>query len=81
MMRTLEQLKPGDNSKIKSIMGSGLVRRRLMEMGVTKGTEVHIEKVAPMGDPIEIKIKGYNLSLRKAEAKNIEVEWSLLTYW
>ncbi|WP_461205383.1 FeoA family protein [Clostridium sp. DL1XJH146] len=73
-MRTLEQLKPGDNSKIKSINGSGLVRRRLMEMGVTKGTEVHIEKVAPMGDPIEIKIKGYNLSLRKDEAKNIVVE-------
>ncbi|SHH70065.1 FeoA family protein [Clostridium grantii] len=74
MERTLEQLKPGDRGIIKSIGGLGKVRRRLMEMGVTKGTEVNIEKVAPLGDPIEIKVKGYNLSLRKSEASQIVIE-------
>lgn len=73
MDKTLEQLKPGDSGIIKSIKGIGKVRRRLMEMGITKGTEVNVEKVAPLGDPIEIKVKGYNLSLRKSEAKDIIV--------
>lgn len=73
MEKTLEQLKPGDSGIIKSIKGVGKVRRRLMEMGITKGTEVNVEKVAPLGDPIEIKVKGYNLSLRKSEAKDIIV--------
>lgn len=74
MEKTLKSLKPGNSGKITVIKGTGAVRRRLMDMGVVRGTDVYVEKVAPLGDPIEVKIKGYNLSLRKEDAENIIVE-------
>jgi ferrous iron transport protein A len=74
MVRTLKDLKPGDKAVIVKIDGEGAVRRRLMDMGVTKGAEVLIRKVAPLGDPIEVNIRGYELSFRKSEAEKIHVE-------
>lgn len=74
MNRTLKELKPGDNAIIKGITGEGAVKRRLMDMGVTRGTKVLIRKVAPFGDPIEVNIRGYELTLRKSEAENIIIE-------
>ena len=74
MEKTLKSLKPGENGRIAMIKAKGSIKRRLMDMGVIKGTEVYVEKVAPLGDPIEIKIKGYNLSLRKEDAQNIIME-------
>ncbi|SKC81246.1 FeoA family protein [Maledivibacter halophilus] len=74
MEKTLKALKPGQSGKIAMIKCKGAVRRRLMDMGVVKGTEVYVEKIAPLGDPIEVKVKGYNLSLRKEDAKNIIME-------
>ena len=74
MEKTLKSLKPGQNGKVAKIKAKGALRRRLMDMGVVKGTEVYVEKVAPLGDPIEVKIKGYNLSLRKEDAQNIILE-------
>jgi Fe2+ transport system protein FeoA len=70
----LRSLKPGAKAKITKLSGKGAVRRRIMDMGVVPGTTVEIEKVAPLGDPIEVKVKGYHLSLRKEEAANIFVE-------
>lgn len=70
----LSQLKPKNRAKIKKISGSGGVLRRILDMGCVNGTVVEVIKVAPLGDPIEIKVKGYNLSLRKNEAGKIEVE-------
>ena len=70
----LDKLKPGQKAKIIKIKGRGGVNRRLVEMGVTTGTVVEIERIAPLGDPIEIKLRGYHLSLRKEEAGNISVE-------
>lgn len=70
----LAQLKPGEKGKITSIGAIGPLKRRLMDMGVLVGEEVTVMKVAPLGDPIEVKIKSYNLSLRKKEAEGIEVE-------
>lgn len=72
----LAQLKPGEKGKITSIGSIGPLKRRLMDMGVLVGEEVSVMKVAPLGDPIEVKIKSYNLSLRKKEAEGIEVEGS-----
>ena len=74
MERTLRDLKPGDKAVIVKIDGEGAVRRRLMDMGVTKGAEVLIRKVAPLGDPIEVNIRGYELTFRKADAEKIYVE-------
>jgi ferrous iron transport protein A len=73
-MTTLAALKPGDRAKISSIGTKGALRRRLMDMGVLVGEEIRVEKVAPLGDPIDVKLKSYHLSLRKGEAEEIGVE-------
>ncbi len=73
-MKTLRQAKIGDTVKVKKLHGEGAVKRRIMDMGITKGVEVHIRKVAPLGDPVEVTVRGYELSLRKADADMIEVE-------
>ena len=73
-MNTLKQAKVGDSVKVVKLHGEGAVKRRIMDMGITKGVEVHIRKVAPLGDPIEVTVRGYELSLRKADAEMIEVE-------
>lgn len=71
---TLDQIKVGGTATIKKIEGRGATKKRLMDMGLIKGAEVMVRKVAPLGDPIEVTIRGYELSLRKAEAENIVVE-------
>jgi ferrous iron transport protein A len=73
-MKTLGQAKKGDVVKIVKLHGEGAVKRRIMDMGLTKGVQVKIIKVAPLGDPVEITVRGYELSLRKADASMIEVE-------
>lgn len=73
-MNTLRQAKVGDTVKVKKLHGEGAVKRRIMDMGITKGVEVKIRKVAPLGDPVEVTVRGYELSLRKADAEIIEVE-------
>ena len=73
-MKTLKQAKIGDNVTVVKLHGEGAVKRRLMDMGLTKGTRVHIRKVAPLGDPVEVTVRGYELSLRKADAEMFEVE-------
>ncbi|MCI5599512.1 FeoA family protein [Ruminococcus sp. LCP21S3_E8] len=73
-MNTLRQAKVGDTVKVKKLHGEGAVKRRIMDMGITKGVEVKIRKVAPLGDPVEVTVRGYELSLRKADAEMIEVE-------
>lgn len=72
-MKTLRDIKPGETVSVTRFAGSGALRRRLMDMGITKGTSVFVRKVAPLGDPIEVTVRGYELSLRKAEAESIEV--------
>lgn len=71
---TLKNAKVGQTVKVKKLNGEGAVKRRIMDMGITKGTEVYIRKVAPLGDPIEVTVRGYELSLRKADAEMIEME-------
>lgn len=73
-MATLKDLSIGSKAKVKKLNGAGAVKRRIMDMGITKGTEVYVRKVAPLGDPIEITVRDYELSLRKADAEMIEVE-------
>ena len=73
-MRTLKDVKVGEDAKIVKLHGEGAVKRRIMDMGITKGVEVNVRKVAPLGDPIEVTVRGYELSLRKEDAKEIEVE-------
>ena len=73
-MKTLKQVEVGSTVKVIKLHGEGAVRRRIMDMGLTKGTEVHIRKVAPLGDPVEVTVRGYELSLRKADAEMIEIE-------
>lgn len=73
-MLTLKEAKIGQTAKVKKIGGQGAVKRRIMDMGITKGTEIYVRKVAPLGDPIEIMVRGYELSLRKADAESIEIE-------
>ena len=73
-MRTLRNVKVGETVKVKKLNGEGAVKRRIMDMGITKGVEIYVRKVAPLGDPIEITVRGYELSLRKADAESIEVE-------
>ncbi len=72
--KPLNELKKGERGKIVKVGGGGGVHRRILDMGVVSGSEVQMQRVAPLGDPIEIRIKGYNLSLRKEEAANIQVE-------
>ena len=71
---TLKEAKNGQTVKVKKLDGEGAVKRRIMDMGITKGTDVYIRKVAPLGDPIEVTVRGYELSLRKADAEMITVE-------
>ena len=73
-MKTLRQAKIGETVKVVKLHGEGATKRRIMDMGLTKGVEVYISKVAPLGDPVEITVRGYELSLRKADADMIEVE-------
>ena len=73
-MQTLRDVAVGQTVKVKRLHGEGAIKRRIMDMGITKGVEVHIRKVAPLGDPIEVTVRGYELSLRKADAEMIEVE-------
>ncbi len=72
--KRLRELKPGQKGKVTKISGSGSIHRRILDMGIVKGAEIEVERVAPLGDPLEVKIKGYHLSLRKDEAANIFVE-------
>ena len=73
-MKTLRQANIGDTVKVVKLHGEGAVKRRIMDMGITKGVEVQIRKVAPLGDPIEVNVRGYELSIRKADAEMIEVQ-------
>ena len=73
-MRTLKEVKIGETVKVQKLHGEGAVKRRIMDMGITKGVEVYVRKVAPLGDPIEVNVRNYELSLRKADAEMIEVE-------
>ena len=72
-MKTLRDAKVGDTVKVARINGAGALKRRIMDMGVTKGTEIYIRKVAPLGDPLEVTIRGYELSIRKADAEMTEL--------
>ena len=73
-MNTLKEEKIGDTVKVVKLHGEGAVKRRIMDMGITKGVEVYVRKVAPLGDPIEVTVRGYELSLRKADAEMSEIE-------
>ncbi|MEF2919761.1 MAG: ferrous iron transport protein A [Acutalibacteraceae bacterium] len=73
-MNTLKSVKIGETVKVKKVHGEGAIRRRIMDMGITKGTDITIRKVAPLGDPLELTVRGYELSLRKADAEMVEVE-------
>ncbi len=73
-MKTLRDVAVGDTAKVKKLHGEGAVKRRIMDMGITKGISVYVRKVAPLGDPLELNVRGYELSLRKADAEMIEVE-------
>lgn len=73
-MKTLKESKVGETVRVVKLHGEGAVKRRIMDMGLTKGIEVEIRKVAPLGDPIEVTVRGYELSIRKADAEMIEVE-------
>ena len=72
-MRTLRQVKVGETVKVTKLTGEGAVKRRIMDMGITKGVEIYVRKVAPLGDPVEVTVRGYELSLRKADAEMVEV--------
>jgi len=73
-MKTLRDVKVGETVKVVKLHGEGAVKRRIMDMGVTKGVEVYVRKVAPLGDPVEVTVRSYELSLRKADAEMIEIE-------
>ena len=73
-MKTLKQVSIGETVKVKKLHGEGAVKRRIMDMGLTKGVEVYVRKVAPLGDPVEVTVRGYELSIRKADADMIEIE-------
>ncbi len=73
-MRTLKEVKIGETVKVVKLTGEGAVKRRIMDMGITKGVEIYVRKVAPLGDPIEVTVRGYELSLRKNDAEMIAVE-------
>jgi ferrous iron transport protein A len=74
VMRTLKDAKIGSTVRVVKLCGKGPLKRRIMDMGITKGTQIYLRKVAPLGDPIEVHVRGYELSLRKSEAENIFVE-------
>lgn len=73
-MKTLKDVKVGESTVVVKLHGEGAIKRRIMDMGITKNTTVSVRKVAPLGDPIEITVRGYELSIRKSEAENIEVQ-------
>lgn len=73
-MKTLKDLKVGETGTVVKLHSDGAIKRRIMDMGITKGTEIYIRKVAPLGDPIELNLRGYELSLRKADAEKIEIK-------
>ena len=73
-MKTLRDVPVGGSAKVKKLHGDGPVKRRIMDMGITKGVEIYVRKVAPLGDPMELKIRNYELSVRKGDAEMIEVE-------
>ena len=73
-MKTLRDVQVGETAKVVKLHGEGAVKRRIMDMGITRGVEIFVRKVAPLGDPIEITVRGYELSIRKADAEIIEVE-------
>ena len=73
-MKTLKDVKVGENAVVVRLHGEGAVKRRIMDMGLTRGTEVHVRMVAPLGDPMELTVRGYELSVRKADAEMIEVQ-------
>lgn len=73
-MKTLREVAVGQTVTVKKLSGAGPVKRRIMDMGITKGVEVYVRKVAPLGDPVEVTVRGYELSLRRADAEMIEVE-------
>lgn len=75
-MKTLKQVGIGETVRVVKLHGEGATKRRIMDMGITKGVEIHVRKVAPLGDPVEVTVRGYELSLRKADADMIEVEES-----
>ena len=74
MMQTLRTVKVGNTVHVTKVSGSGAIKRRIMDMGITKGAELYVRKVAPLGDPVEVTVRGYELSLRKSDAEMIEVE-------
>ncbi|MBQ2184669.1 MAG: FeoA domain-containing protein [Lachnospiraceae bacterium] len=73
-MKTLKDAKVKDTVKVVKLHGEGAIKRRIMDMGITKGTEIYIRKVAPLGDPVEVTVRGYELSIRKADAQMVEIE-------
>lgn len=73
-MKTLRDVEIGKTARVVRLRGEGAVKRRIMDMGITKGTEVYVRKVAPLGDPVEVTVRGYELSIRKADAEMVEVE-------
>jgi ferrous iron transport protein A len=73
-MKTLRDVKVGETVKVVKLHGEGAVKRRIMDMGITRGVEVYVRKVAPLGDPVEVTVRGYELSLRQAEAEAVEVK-------
>ena len=73
-MKTLREAKIGETVKVVKLHGEGAIKRRIMDMGITKGTEVYVRKVAPLGDPVEVTVRGYALSVRKADAEMIEIQ-------
>ena len=73
-MKTLREAKIGETVKVVKLHGEGAIKRRIMDMGITKGTEVYVRKIAPLGDPVEVTVRGYELSLRKADAEMIEIQ-------
>lgn len=73
-MKTLQEIKVGETVTVKRIHGQGALKRRIMDMGITKGTEIFVRKVAPLGDPMELNLRGYELTLRRADAELVEVE-------
>lgn len=72
-MKTLKEVKCGETVSVVKLTGTGALKRRIMDMGITKGTQIFVRKVAPLGDPVEVNVRGYELSIRKNEAENIEV--------
>lgn len=73
-MRTLKEIESGNTVRVIKLNGEGPVKRRVMDMGITKGVDIYVKKVAPLGDPVEVTVRGYELTLRKADAEMIEVE-------